>query len=417
MVIMLPSRKIPLDMRRKTGVVSVRHAVLALAVVTLLSLFMCYIALSLAQDFTSNVLISSAMAEALESSAGNIAVKSLGLSALGNPSTGRMEWKAFPGAKAVVAYAISITSCPENAPNVIDGPAILGHSIHKVSIRQNASKYDYRLYAFVFPDAANCSHLLKLLGYEVIIRDIPFKLGDILSDSYKAEIEEKGCCGSREFVKLWAFTLFDHEIVVHTDTDVILLQPLDALFDVMLSSNASAHTVATMGGTRLPSKVDFLFTRDYVQRSHITNNTKRFGVQGGFFVAKPDAKIFQEMKTTILRGDYSHRHGWANLSYGGYWGSPQVQGFLSYFYGEMHPDHAVELNRCLYNTMVHDPPMTDGLCRTGEKTCEDCQETPLSDIFTVHLTTCAKPWQVSTAFIGNARSLTVAKSLIESLVS
>lgn len=331
------------------------------------------------------------MVDALESSLGNTPMKSLGLSPFASPSA--KEWKAFPGSKAVVAYAISITSCPENAPNVFDGPAILGHSIHKVSIRQNASKYDYRLYAFVFPDAANCSHLLEFLGFEVLIRDRPFKLDEIQSESYKTEIEEKGCCGSREFVKLWAFTLFDHDVVVHTDTDVIFLQPLDGLFDAMLSSNASAHTVATMGETTVPSKVDFLYTRDYLQRSHITNNTKRYGVQGGFFVAKPDAKIFHEMITTILKGDYSHRNGWASLSYGGYWGSAQIQGFFSYFYGEMHPEHAVELNRCLYNTMVHDPPKAEGLCRTGEKTCEDCQVTPMSDMFTVHLTTCAKPWQ------------------------
>ena len=329
-----------------------------------------------------------------------INLKDTPVKSIGQPSLKEMQ--TFPGAKAVIAYAISITSCPENAPNVFDGPAILSHSIHKVSIRQNASQYDYRLYAFVFPDAANCSHLLEVLGYKVLIRDRPFQLGEIQSESYKTAIEEKGCCGSSEFVKLWAFTLIDHAIVVHTDTDVFFLKPLDAVFDAMLASDASTHWLATMGGTPLPSKIDFLFTRDYLQRSQITNSTKKYGVQGGFFVARPDLKVFHEMQATIVRGHYSHRHGWENLSYGGYWGSSQIQGFLSYFYGEVHPEHAVELNRCLYNTMVHDPPKADGRCRTGEETCEDCQETPLSDMITVHLTTCLKPWHVSSALSGHA---------------
>ena len=385
--------------------------------VGLLSLIMCCVALFLAQGVSPIIgHVSSAMSDALnvEIKLGNTPVKSIGLSPTIMPH--RKEMKAFPGSKAVIAYAISITSCPDHAPNVFDGPAILSHSIHQVSIRQNASKYDYSLYAFVLPDAANCSHLLEFLGYKVMIRDRPFKLDEIKSESYKTTIEEKGCCGSSEFVKLWAFTLFDHDIVVHTDTDVLFLKPLDAVFDAMLASNASAHSLATMNGggggggggvtAALPSKIDFLFTRDYLQRSKITNVTKKYGVQGGFFVARPDSKIFHEMKTTIIRGDYSHRNGWANLSYGGYWGSSQIQGFLSYFYGEIHPEHAVELNRCLYNTMVHDPPKADGRCRTGEETCEDCQETPLSDMITVHLTTCLKPWHVSNAQSGRAGSLT-----------
>ena len=309
-----------------------------------------------------------------------------------------LKKKPFPGSKAVIAYAISITSCPVNTTTVFDGPAILSHSIHQVSIRKNSSlsKYDYGLYAFIHPKATNCSHLLEFLGYEVLIRDIPFSLDDIQTESYKKQIEEDGCCGSREFLKLWAYTLSDHDIVVHTDTDVMFLQPLDKVFDAMLDSDTSKHSLATMGGAPLPSKIDFVYTRDYLQRSRITRDPMKFGVQGGFFVVRPDPQIFDEIKQTILRGDYERGSGWAKLKYGGYWGAPQIQGFLSYFYGEVHPEHAVELNRCLYNTMVDDPPEADGKCRTGEKTCEDCRETPLSEMITVHLTTCWKPWHVST---------------------
>jgi hypothetical protein len=306
--------------------------------------------------------------------------------------------KSFPGAKSIVAYAISITSCAANATTVFDGPAILSHSIHEVSIRHDGSgsKYDYKLYAFVHPDATRCTDFLEYLGYEVLIRDLPFNLNDIQSENYKSLIEQDGCCGSREFLKLWAFALVEHDIVVHTDTDVLFLQPMDTLFDAMLDADSSKHTLATMGGAALPSEVDFVYTRDYLQRSRITRDPKKFGVQGGFFVAKPSQERMDEMVKTILRGDYERGSGWGNLQYGGYWGSPQIQGFLSYFYGEIRPEHAVELNRCLYNTMVDDPPEADGRCRTGEETCEDCRETPLVNMINVHLTTCWKPWHVRT---------------------
>lgn len=305
-----------------------------------------------------------------------------------------------PGSKSLIAYAISITSCPVNKTTVFDGPAILSHSIHQNSIQHNASrsKYDYSLYAFVHPSAMGCSAGLERLGYEVLVKDVPFDIDKIESESYRQQIEENGCCGSREFLKLWTYTLTNHDIVVHTDTDVMVLQPMDNLFDAMLdkSGNLSGYTLPTMGGVPLPSKIDFVFTRDYLQGSHQSKDPKKFGVQGGFFVVRPSQEAFHELQMEILKGDYHRNSGWGQKQYGGFWGSAQIQGFLSYFYGEIRPKNAVELNRCIYNTMVDDDPFKDGKCRTGEETCEDCRETPLSDMITVHLTTCWKPWHVST---------------------
>jgi len=304
--------------------------------------------------------------------------------------------KGAPGSKSIIAYAISITSCPVNKTTVFDGPAILGHSIHQNSIQHNGSrsKYDYSLYAFVHPQAVECSHGLELLGYEILVRDIPFDIGKIQSESYKQEIELNGCCGSSEFLKLWAYTLTNHDIVVHTDTDVMVLQPMDNLFDAMLdeSGNLSTYSIPTMGGKPLPPKIDFVFTRDYLQGSRMTKDAKKFGVQGGFYVVRPNREVFHDLNKEILKGNYERGSGWGKKKYGGFWGSAQIQGFLSYFYGEIQPQNTVELNRCIYNTMVDDPPMNNGKCRTGEETCEDCRETPLSDMITVHMTTCWKPW-------------------------
>ena len=320
--------------------------------------------------------------------------------------------KQRTGSKAVVAYVISITTCPvypykniSSTPldqtdstgqfSVFDGPAILGHSIHRSSIRFNAtiSKYDYRLYAFVHPDSNDCAENLSKLGYEILIRDTPIDVHRIHNEQYKEDIESGGCCGSKEFMKLWAYTLVDHPIVVHLDTDVFLSKPFDNLFDAMLVDDATNMTLPTMFNKPLPKTIDFFFTRDYKQRSRITKDPSKYGVQGGFFVIRPDVKLFQELVHTIQEGNYTKRDGWAGQQYGGYWGSSQIQGFLSYFYGSVRPLIAVELNRCLYNTMTDDNPMYQGMCRTGEGECEDCRLTPVSEVVSFHLTSCWKPWQ------------------------
>ena len=77
-----------------------------------------------------------------------------------------------------------------------------------------------------------------------------------------------------------------------------------------------------------------------------------------------------------------------------------MQGIVSYFYGHLHAGTAVELNRCIYNTMIDEPryPPTEGkelgLCKdTDTYECESCRKTKLSDIKAAHFTLCQKPWQ------------------------
>lgn len=305
----------------------------------------------------------------------------------------------IPGTKAVIAYAISITSCPAlndtSTHSVFDGPAVLGYSIYRSSIRSNAteSKYDFELFAFVHPDAQECAENLSKIGYNVLIRPTAVDVNRIKNKQYKIDIEAKGCCGSKEFMKLWAYTLVDYPIVVHLDTDCFLNKPFDELFDAMLTGNASELTLPTMFNKPLPPKIDFFFTRDYHQRSKITTDPSKYGVQGGFFVARPDLHLFQELRDSIERGNYTAEGGWTGNLYGGYWGSSQIQGFLSYFYGSVRSFSAVELNRCIFNSMTDDDPIFDGKCRTGEIKCEDCRLTPLSEVVSFHMTTCWKPWQ------------------------
>lgn len=317
--------------------------------------------------------------------------------------------------KPKIAYAISVTSCQPNSTLVLDGAAVLGHSIHLASSRVNTnSQYDYALYAFVHVDAKSCAPILTQLGYTVLVKEgPPFRVEDIQNEELKSQIELKGCCGSKEFLKLYAYSLVEHPIVVHFDTDVAVLQPLDELFDTMLLGRdddddkysyrkqhllpsehvMGNHTLDNDKTTRRPA--DFYFTRDYHQESKETHDIKQYGVQGGFFAVLPNATMLKELSQRILTERFTTKRGWSNKGYHGYWGATQIQGFLSYVYGEYYSDRAVELNRCIYNSMINDDPYNSktGHCRTQETTCQDCRETPMDQIKTIHLTTCRKPWE------------------------
>jgi hypothetical protein len=308
-----------------------------------------------------------------------------------------------------IAYAISVTSChPSNSTSVLDGAAVLGHSIHLASARvNNKTRYDYALYAFVHVDAKSCAPILTQLGYTVLLKEgPPFRVEDIQNKELQRQIELKGCCGSKEFLKLYAYSLVDHPIVVHFDTDVAVLQPLDELFDTMLGNEyrkqlPSEHVVVMGGNNNIVDNnktrpaADFYFTRDYHQESQFTNDPQQYGVQGGFFAVIPNATMLMELSQRILTERFTTKRGWSNKGYHGYWGATQIQGFLSYVYGEYYSDRAVELNRCHYNSMVNDDPYNSktGRCRTQEAVCQDCRETPMHQIKTIHLTTCRKPWE------------------------
>lgn len=329
-----------------------------------------------------------------------------------------------------VAYASSITSCSidndtQSSNTVIDTAAVLSYSIRRFIIN-NETQYTNAssspdLIMFLHPDAVGCRGHLETLGYQVLVRDTPFQLDEIKTSFFRRRVEEGGCCGRREFLKLWAYTLEEYDVVIHTDLDVLFLKSLDPVIDIMIGNsnhnNIPNHLLGPGGlrrrhltddltttATAPPAsssqlkRVDFVFTRDYSQASRWHNDPTKYGVQGGFFAVRPNHTIFDIMIDIIKEGRFTQDKGWGQKRYGGYWGSAQIQGFLSYFYGEFQPDHALELDRCRVNTMINDKQYfgNSTTCRTGETTCENCGDVPMEEMISIHLTTCWKPWTVST---------------------
>jgi hypothetical protein len=300
-------------------------------------------------------------------------------------------------AKAVIAYAVSITAC-KNPKDLIDGAAVLKHSIHLSSIRNpnSTSKYDYRLIAFIHPNATSCENTFERLGYEVSIRDTPVDVTQIKNNSDMIRrVTKSGCCGEKEFLKLYSFTLLDYPVVVHLDIDTVILRPLDDLFDVMLlPANATKHIPAAMWTPNVTHPVNAFFTRDYPMINP-GRKVKKVGMQGGFFVVRPDRRVFDEFCSIIMSGQFYPGPGWGGtkLRYGGYFGAAQIQGLVSYYYGHFHSNTSIELNRCNYNQMADNPrDKKKGRCMTGEENCQDCRETNVPDIYSAHYTLCQKPW-------------------------
>ncbi|CAB9524363.1 expressed unknown protein [Seminavis robusta] len=331
----------------------------------------------------------------------------------------------------VIAHVVSLIKCAEatSVTGFLDAAAVLRHSIHKTSVHtidpqtfQPVSKYSYQMYAIVHAEnCANHARGLAGLGYTTLMRHNPVNRSDIINESYRHFVQYENCCGLDEFIKLYAYTLLDHPISVHWDMDVLVMQPLDELYDSMLYDKDSPQGQAARANLHLsyplqplPDRIDAFYTKD------VTSSQPwemRQGVQGGFLVARPSLEIFQKYKDFITEGDYikgrGNGFGWGGLGFGGFQGAMAYQGATAYMYDIIYPGHAVPLNPCIYNQVVADVLWRgphamefhmqcrqyphEGYTFTNNtieySACQDCRITPVADTKTVHYTACKKPWE------------------------
>ena len=315
-----------------------------------------------------------------------------------------------------IAYAISLIRCSDfqsSTDGLLDAATILRHSIHKTSMRNpdSGSKYDYKLYAIVHTKAAECSHILSDLGYEVLLKESPVQISEIRGEYLRKNVHKEWCCGADEFVKLYAYTIGQHPIVVHTDIDFMYYQPMDTLFDAMLLPHDSDEGKMARKNIEMeypdkviPENIQAYLTRDY----HQVIPGRKAAFQAGFIVVKPSMDAFNEYLDIIREGNYvegfSRENGWGGKGYGGVVGSMAMQGLPAYYYDIVRPNTTVELNGCRYNHMganifYEDVPNfirrykdLHGKCRRNVEGCEDCRKTDLKLIKNIHFTNCRKPW-------------------------
>jgi hypothetical protein len=255
---------------------------------------------------------------------------------------------------AVIAYVVTITGCGDNDKRysheqamglIHQGAAVLRHSIFlahnmKSKQQQQQRRYDFQMYALVHPSAKSCSSSLSKLGYTTLIRNIPFEKNDIRGQYLREHIDGASCCGAKEYLKLYAYTLVQHPIAVVLDLDSLILQPLDDLYDALLlfddddeheTTNSSVKSMllpatlpihdpnynnnhnyttntnnnnnvtiqpppptskskTTTMNMMMTKNVSAFFTRDYNMVS--IGKEKYAGVQGGFLMVKPNEEVF-----------------------------------------------------------------------------------------------------------------------------
>lgn len=308
----------------------------------------------------------------------------------------------------MVGHVVSLIQCGKVASvtGFLDAAAVLRHSIHS-----QPSRYGYEMYAIVHTDCQHHAPLLQRMGYTPLVRDSPVLVQDIKDGWYKDHVEGENCCGSREFIKLYAYELEQHPVVVHWDLDVALLQPMDDLFDAILYSKESQRGKQArqrldvqFPSRPLPERIDAFFTRDVT--SSVPWEPVQV-VQGGFLVARPNKEDLQTYIDFIKEANYVKGRGagsgWNAMGYGGFQGAMAYQGAVAYFYDFYRNNTAVELNACLWNQVVADviwrgPERKDeyhGKCRQFQQhdDCQDCRVTPVELVKSVHYTACKKPWE------------------------
>ncbi|KAL7574217.1 hypothetical protein ACA910_012474 [Epithemia clementina (nom. ined.)] len=295
-----------------------------------------------------------------------------------------------------VAFAVSVTGC--GADPITEGAAVLKHSIHLASVHGTAGgTYDYKMFAIYHPSAESCTLPLADLGYTLLKRDVFVKVVDIKGDYLRQKISDNGCCGDKELIKLEAYTLTDFPVVVHLDLDVLVLKPMDEIFDWMINppEEKPSSEVIMWPDLPWPSTVNAFFTMDY---NMVNPHSKYKPVQGGFLVLRPSMDVYEKFRSIVKEGDFRQSGGWGG-KVGPFYGSMTFQGLIPYYYNYLHPGQSVELSRCIYNQMCDNPrtgrtinDIVQGDCRIGTEECEDCRSRPIEDVVTTHFTLCQKPW-------------------------
>jgi hypothetical protein len=304
--------------------------------------------------------------------------------------------KQHPLAKATIAFAVTITGCGGETMN--EGAAVLHYSIYRASIHGHlGGQYDYQMFAFYHPNASACALPLRELGYNVLERETFMNVSDLPEGDLKTYIQKDGCCGEKEFIKFEAYTLTDYPVVVHLDLDILVLKPLDILFDPMVEPDKHRLNCSVMEDPKKipPERINAMFTLDY---NIVHPKIKVRPVQGGFLLARPNMTVYEEIRAIVQSGHFTFGRGWGDAT-SRFYGYMTFQGVLPYYYHILHPGEFVELNHCIFNCQAENaydqkpiPNTTIYPCMNGKETCDDCRLRPIRDIYFAHFTLCQKPW-------------------------
>jgi len=217
------------------------------------------------------------------------------------------------------------------------------------------------MYALMHPDAVTCmsangtdydrATLLQGLGYWVKIWNSPLSESSLENQPYIAENIEDDV-GLKDFMKLNALKLLEHDFVVIMDQDYILKKSLDPVLKELEDSGKIAAYV----------------------RDPVTG-----GLSTDILILKPDLGTYDDLLDTFTTTPYTEDGGWGDSGIGKYPGGMGTSGLIDYFMNGPDPSLGTELDRCTYANNADDT----------------CHTKPFEDIvgYTMSPDTCGKPWE------------------------
>lgn len=178
-----------------------------------------------------------------------------------------------------IAIAITVTK---------DGPYLDGAAVLVQSVIETKSKYAMDIVAIVHPGVQTTRQSLKDIGFKVIEFAPPIRAEDIRGEHLRKTIDNSGCCGSLELLKLRAYELVEYHRVLLLDMDSMLIKNIDHLFEA-------------------DDQYSLQFTWDHAMDN---KNSGAPPVQGGFLLLKPDETVFSELMEVVREGDFRPGLGW-----------------------------------------------------------------------------------------------------------
>jgi len=242
------------------------------------------------------------------------------LDRLYNYSTNKAKAKMrAKGKRVAVAAMVSRYSSTGKPSKFRDELMLLSQSILEAD---KDSEWDLQPVALCLEGDVNEAALaeIRAIGFTVITRPLFVTWAEIeeagtFTEQLKAQVLneffEKAFGGVlRDLSKLWGMTLTDYDRVLVMDTDTLILQPMDELFD-----SSSQYLLST--------------TMDF----GLLEYSNRFPVvQSGFLLFNPaiGIKHADAIKALYIRGKFDD-NGWEGSKIGYNWGGTATAGILAYY--------------------------------------------------------------------------------------
>mmetsp|Transcript_11667 Transcript_11667/g.36386 ORF Transcript_11667/g.36386 Transcript_11667/m.36386 type:complete len:379 (-) Transcript_11667:36-1172(-) len=217
------------------------------------------------------------------------------------------------GSRLPVAVAVTVTGGITQSPGWRDGLAVFAHAARR-ALANSSRRVD--LLALV-PDSLPELEVAAVAELGLTPRPLPVPVlrDDVQSRFARWSMAKFGCCGDLEGLKYYGAALLEYERVLVLDADVLLLEPIDEIFDI-----PSSHALV---GT-------------YNHNLDISSSVFP-AVQGGFLLFSPSLSDFQALVNLTREGDYRAETGWKGSNTGWVYGGVGPQGLLSFYYNQVRP--------------------------------------------------------------------------------